>query len=365
MASVKWLTGITAVQEPFEGFQQTVYRFRQNPTTPASRSRAIHPRSLIIPPGIPDFLTRRRFVEPGRHLLRGRVVRMGADRAGRGQHRRLQDVDRRDARRIRVAVRLGAVHVRVGRVGAGCSRAVLPRDRRRWEHAAARAAVELPRVREQRRASHPRRGAGSCRVAGLWASTFPTPEGCRTVRAMDPSDPPTRLPSIRPDLRPGTEFAGYRIERILGRGGMSVVYLAEHVRLERKVAVKVLAPAFADDMSFRERFVRESRMAASSITRTSSRSTRRTRPMGCCSSRCGTWRNRPPHADPRTGSAGNGAGGHHRRAGGRCARRRTGRACPPRREAGNVLLAERGSQGIDHVYLSEGLTKRAASDSGR
>lgn len=73
MASVKWLTRITAVQEPFEGFQQTVYRFRQEPDDAGEPVTRIHPRSLIIPPGIPDFLTRRRFVEPGRHLLRGRA----------------------------------------------------------------------------------------------------------------------------------------------------------------------------------------------------------------------------------------------------------------------------------------------------
>jgi serine/threonine protein kinase len=65
------------------------------------------------------------------------------------------------------------------------------------------------------------------------------------------------------DLSPGTEFAGYRIERTLGRGGMGVVYLAEHKRLKRKVALKVLAPELADDERFRDRFIRESEIAAS------------------------------------------------------------------------------------------------------
>jgi serine/threonine protein kinase len=65
------------------------------------------------------------------------------------------------------------------------------------------------------------------------------------------------------DVRVGSEFAGYRIESLIGRGGMSVVYLAEHLRLGRKVAIKVLAPELAQEEGFRNRFIRESRLAAS------------------------------------------------------------------------------------------------------
>jgi serine/threonine protein kinase len=65
------------------------------------------------------------------------------------------------------------------------------------------------------------------------------------------------------DPRVGTLLAGYRLEALLGRGGMSVVYLAEDVRLKRKVAVKLLAAHLAEDESFRERFLHESELAAS------------------------------------------------------------------------------------------------------
>ena len=65
------------------------------------------------------------------------------------------------------------------------------------------------------------------------------------------------------DTRIGTEIAGFRIESQLGRGGMGVVYLAQHLRLDRKVALKVLAPELGESEKFRERFIRESRVAAS------------------------------------------------------------------------------------------------------
>jgi WD40 repeat protein/tRNA A-37 threonylcarbamoyl transferase component Bud32 len=68
---------------------------------------------------------------------------------------------------------------------------------------------------------------------------------------------------VSDDPRVGTELAGYRIESLLGWGGMSVVYVAEDLRLKRRVALKLLAASFAEDESFRDRFLRESELAAS------------------------------------------------------------------------------------------------------
>jgi serine/threonine protein kinase len=61
----------------------------------------------------------------------------------------------------------------------------------------------------------------------------------------------------------GEEFAGYRLRSVLGRGGMSVVFETENPRLGSIVALKVLAPELAEDDLFRERFLQESRIAAS------------------------------------------------------------------------------------------------------
>jgi serine/threonine-protein kinase len=61
----------------------------------------------------------------------------------------------------------------------------------------------------------------------------------------------------------GDEFGPYTIESVLGRGGMGTVFLARHARLDRHVALKVIAPELADDPDFRARFLRESQLAAS------------------------------------------------------------------------------------------------------
>jgi serine/threonine-protein kinase len=64
------------------------------------------------------------------------------------------------------------------------------------------------------------------------------------------------------ELRQGDVLGGCRIEEVIGRGGMGIVYRALQLDLGRPVAVKVIAAERAGDAEFRERFVREARMAA-------------------------------------------------------------------------------------------------------
>ena len=69
------------------------------------------------------------------------------------------------------------------------------------------------------------------------------------------------MPDTKDDPRVGTVIAGYRIEDRIGRGGMGVVYRAEHLNLRRRAAVKIIAPDLAESEGFRERFSREARIA--------------------------------------------------------------------------------------------------------
>jgi hypothetical protein len=74
MTSVKWLTSIEAVAEPFGGFQQAVaYRYQRDADDPGEPVDRIRVRALMIPPGIPDFFTRQRFVDAGPVTLTGRA----------------------------------------------------------------------------------------------------------------------------------------------------------------------------------------------------------------------------------------------------------------------------------------------------
>ncbi|MGW5521041.1 protein kinase domain-containing protein [Gordonia sp. NPDC003950] len=74
---------------------------------------------------------------------------------------------------------------------------------------------------------------------------------------------PTGPASASGQLAPGTVFAGYRIDRVLGRGGMGTVYVATHPRLPRLDVLKLLNASFTDDPNFRARFEREADLAGS------------------------------------------------------------------------------------------------------
>ena len=73
----------------------------------------------------------------------------------------------------------------------------------------------------------------------------------------------SEVPPAIGDFPAGAQLASYRIDQLIGRGGMATVYRATDVRLDRLVALKVLIPELARNDSFRQRFMLESRAGAS------------------------------------------------------------------------------------------------------
>jgi sulfane dehydrogenase subunit SoxC len=73
MASVKWLRSIEVVDAPFEGYQMHAYRVRQESSEPGEPLTRIAPRALLVPPGSPDYQSRRRFLHAGTVQLEGRA----------------------------------------------------------------------------------------------------------------------------------------------------------------------------------------------------------------------------------------------------------------------------------------------------
>ncbi|PWW03542.1 molybdenum-dependent oxidoreductase-like protein [Hoeflea marina] len=74
MASVKWLGKIEALTTPFDGFQQVrTYRFRENDEDPGRPVTEMRVKSLMVPPGVPDWSSRKRWLEPGPVTLVGRA----------------------------------------------------------------------------------------------------------------------------------------------------------------------------------------------------------------------------------------------------------------------------------------------------
>ncbi|MGB9302605.1 MAG: serine/threonine-protein kinase, partial [Mycobacterium sp.] len=96
--------------------------------------------------------------------------------------------------------------------------------------------------------------AGRRTLAGRLARAAPRlrSRAASPYRRYDPGMP----------LESGATFAGYTILRLLGRGGMSEVYLAQHPRLPRRDALKILPEPTTADPGFRERFLREAELAA-------------------------------------------------------------------------------------------------------
>lgn len=101
--------------------------------------------------------------------------------------------------------------------------------------------------------------------------TFPAPTQRRQDNAHYPTvalayqvpPPPGPVRSgVAASPVPGQRIAGYRLVEQVGRGGMAMVFRAQDERLGRSVALKILPPEFAADEEFRQRFVRESRAAA-------------------------------------------------------------------------------------------------------
>jgi serine/threonine protein kinase len=106
-------------------------------------------------------------------------------------------------------------------------------------------------------------GMGGAVMLGMWADGRER-RRLRNLFAADAGGVVEQIlhrPGERP-LEPTAIIAGYRIEEVIGRGGMGVVYRATQLALERAVAIKLIAAERSEDPVFRERFAAESRIAS-------------------------------------------------------------------------------------------------------
>jgi len=76
--------------------------------------------------------------------------------------------------------------------------------------------------------------------------------------------------SVLPSVSDTPQVPGYKILSVVGRGAMATVYRAEHERLKKVIALKVMDPVVAEDEEYRERFLREARSSASGSRRRAS-----------------------------------------------------------------------------------------------
>jgi pSer/pThr/pTyr-binding forkhead associated (FHA) protein/tRNA A-37 threonylcarbamoyl transferase component Bud32 len=98
-------------------------------------------------------------------------------------------------------------------------------------------------------------------VATGQAPPAPAPVTPPPPAPVRPQPPPTPA-APTPQLAPGTVFAGCSVEQVIGHGDMGVVYRAEELALQRRVALKLIRPEHSGDERFRERFRREATAAA-------------------------------------------------------------------------------------------------------
>ena len=117
MTNVKWLSRIQVLAEPFGGYQNAVgYRLYDADGHPGEPVTRMLPRSLMVPPGVPDFMTRGPPSRAGTvHVARPRLVGLGAVERVEVQHRRRRDLGRRDPRSPALRRRLAWLVVRVER----------------------------------------------------------------------------------------------------------------------------------------------------------------------------------------------------------------------------------------------------------